>query len=180
MKNKKQPSVYLFRILVFFLFPSVSFAGVFKCVNNGVVSFSDQPCLTGAVPYVQHVTVTDSTSNIVTLSRDATGRFSLPGSINGRSTSFLVDTGANKTVISGDFANKLGIHTCVQNGVSKTAGGTTPTCGLNVSSLSFGGFNFSNVSVILSPAMQGDVLLGQDILFGFKVEQHNGVMVLSK
>jgi aspartyl protease family protein len=132
------------------------------------------------LPYVPHVTVTDSTSNTVTLSRDATGRFSLPGSINGRNTTFLVDTGANKTVISGDFANKLGIHTCVQNGVSKTAGGTVPTCGLTVSSLSFGGFNFSNVSVILSPSMQGDVLLGQDLLFGFKVEQHNGVMVLSK
>jgi predicted aspartyl protease len=61
-----------------------------------------------------------------------------------------------------------------------TAGGTVPTCSLMVSSLSFGGFIFSNVQVILSPSMQGDVLLGQDLLFGFKIEQHNGVMVLSK
>jgi aspartyl protease family protein len=167
-------------MLIFYLQPSVSFAGVFKCVNNGVVSFSDQPCVTGAVPYEQRLSVSNSTSNTITLSRDATGRFTLQGTINGMSTSFLVDTGANRTVISGDFANKLGIHTCVQNGISQTAGGTTPTCGLKVSSLSFGGFNFSNVSVILSPAMQGDVLLGQDLLFGFKVEQHNGVMILSK
>lgn len=181
MKHKKRPSVYLIRILVLVLLPASAFGEVYKCVVDGRVSYSSSPCLSGAVPYNSNrASVTDTTAGSVTVARDAHGIYSLPGSINGRSVSFIVDTGASFTTISGDFARQLGINKCMQVGVTHTANGDAPMCRVTVSSLSFGGFNYLNLTISLNPTMQGVALLGNDLLSGFRVNQQSGVMILSK
>ena len=163
------------------LFPCFAAGEVFKCVNDGKVSYSSEPCKSGAVPYdARRASVNDQSADSVTVTRDAHGVYSLPGSINGRSVNFIVDTGASFTTISGDFARTLGINDCVQVGVTHTANGDAPMCRVKVTSLSFGGFNYSDISISLNPTMQGVALLGNDLLSGFKVNQQAGVMVLSK
>jgi clan AA aspartic protease (TIGR02281 family) len=181
MKHTKRPSVYLMQILILVLLPVSAFGEVYKCVADGRVSYSSSPCLSGGVPYDSNrASVTDTTADSVTVARDVHGIYSLPGSINGRSVDFIVDTGASFTTISGDFARQLGINKCLQVGVTHTANGDAPMCHVTVSSLSFGGFNYSNLTISLNPTMQGVVLLGNDLLSGFKVNQQSGVMILSK
>lgn len=155
-------------------------AETYKCIQSGQTTYSSDPCGDNATIIENHVSVSDGSAGSITLVRDATGRFSMPGSINGQSTTFTVDTGANVTVISGDIASKLGIHDCVAVGVSHTANGDAPTCRVKVTSMNVGGFNYSNISVFLNPTMQGGALLGNDLLSGFKIDQHADVMVLSK
>ena len=150
-------------------------------MNNGQVSYSSTPCASGRLPYDSaRVSVAESGASSVTLVRDASGGFSVPGAVNGVSTRFTVDTGATFTTLSGDYAYKLGIHECVPVGISRTANGDTATCRVTVSTLTFGGFNYSNVTVYINPAMQGVTLLGNDLLSGFKIHHENDVMVLSK
>ncbi len=176
-----QPSNNLMRVLVLFLLPSFAYGGVYKCVEDGRVSYSSSPCVSGAAPYdAKRASISDASVNSVTIFRDETGRFSLPGTVNGMSTTFTIDTGATFTTISGDFAAQLGIHECVQAGISRTANGDTPTCRVKVSSLSVGDFKYSNITIFLNPNMQGGALLGNDLLSGFKVQQQAGVMVLSR
>lgn len=181
MKHGNRPFVYLMRILVLLLLPASAYGEVYKCVEEGHVSYSSTPCKSGAVPYdARRASINDQSANSVTVTRDAHGIYSLPGSINGRSVNFIVDTGASFTTISGDFARSLGINNCVQVGVTHTANGDAPMCRVKVDSLSFGGFNYSDLSISLNPTMQGAILLGNDLLSGFKVNQQAGVMVLSK
>lgn len=163
------------------LIPGIVHAGVFKCVNDGQVSYSSSPCKTGNLPYDRNrSSVAESHAWSVTLVRDATGGFSVPGAVNGISTNFIVDTGASVTTLSGDYANMLGIHDCVPAGISRTANGNTVTCSVKVSTLSFGGFNYSNVTVYMNPTMQGVNLLGNDLLSRFRIHHENNVMVLSR
>jgi aspartyl protease family protein len=181
MRNNISPCVCFMQTLVLLLLPSLASGEVFKCVVDGGVSYSGSPCLSGAVPYdAGRVSVNDESADTVTVTRDSHGIYSLPGSINGRSVNFIVDTGASFTTISGDFAKTLGINNCIQVGVTHTANGDAPMCRVNISSLSFGGFNYSNISVSLSPNMQGIALIGNDLLSRLKVNQQAGVMVISK
>ena len=181
MGIKEWPITVAMQIVVLSLLPAMASAQVYKCVEDGRVSYSSTPCVTGEVPYdSKRASVSDSTASSVTVARDASGVYFLPGTINGMSVKFVVDTGASMTSISGDFARQLGISTCEKAGVTHTANGDTPSCIVKVASLSFGGFNYSDLNVSLNPNMQGVALLGNDLLSGFKVSQQGGVMVLSK
>lgn len=169
-------------VLVLWFLSGIAQAEVFKCKTEaGHVSYSEKPCGAEALAYdSKRISVNDGAAGSVTLLRDKSGRFSVPGYINGQSTIFLIDTGANVTTIFADVGHRLGIRSCVPDGVSQTAGGAVPVCHVRLTSLSFGGFKFSDVSVVLSPMARGDALLGQDLLSGFKVNQENGVMTLSR
>jgi aspartyl protease family protein len=168
-------------ILIFLVcFSHSAIAETYKCIQSGKTTYSSSPCGDNAKIIGSHVSVSGGYANSVSLVRDATGRFSMPGSVNGQRTTFTVDTGATFTTISGDFAYKLGIHNCTPVGVSHTANGDTPTCRVTVSSLSVGGFDFSNITIYLNPTMQGGALLGNDLLSGFKVNQQANVMVISR
>lgn len=181
MENKKQPSIFVMRIFILFLLPSFAFGEVFKCVNDGRVSYLSSPCLSGAAHYdADRVSIANASVNSVTVFLGSDGQYTLPGSVNGIGTTFIIDTGASFTTISGDFAFKLGVHSCVPVGTVHTANGNAPTCRVTVSSLTVGGFNFSNVTIFLNPTMQGNTLLGNDLLSGFKVNHQAGLMVLSK
>ncbi len=181
MQTEIRPVLFAMQICLLCLSPGVTRAEVFKCVVEGRVNYSGTPCLTGALSYdARRASVNDQSAGSVTIFRDETGRFSLPGTVNGKNTNFTIDTGATYTTISGDLATELGIHECVQVGISHTANGDTPTCRVLADTLTVGEFKYSHINVYLNPTMRGGALLGNDLLSGFKVHQQEGVMVLSK
>ncbi|MGA9667294.1 MAG: retroviral-like aspartic protease family protein, partial [Gallionella sp.] len=100
--------------------PQFAIGQTYKCIQSGQTTYSSDPCGNDAQLIENHVSVSNESATSITLVRDATGRFSMPGSINGLSATFTVDTGASATVISGDIASKLGIHSCMPVGVSHT------------------------------------------------------------
>jgi clan AA aspartic protease (TIGR02281 family) len=167
-------------LIVLYCFSQSAIAEIYKCTQSGKTTYSSFPCGDNAQITESHVSISGGYAKSISLVRDATGRFSMPGSINGLQTTFTVDTGATFTTISGDFAYKLGIHNCTAVGVSHTANGDTPTCRVTVSSLSVGGFDFTHATIYLNPTMRGGSLLGNDLLSGFKVNQQGNVMVISR
>lgn len=172
----------MIKILLFLLIaPVPAFAGVYKCVNDGKVVYSESPCVSGAVAYdAERVSVADGSARTATATRGADGTFSLMGAVNGQPVEFMLDTGASFTTISGALAYRLGVRSCVPAGVFKTGNGNSAYCRITLSRLSVAGFNFANVSVAVSPAMSTDALFGNDLLSHFLVIQKNGVMTLSR
>lgn len=166
-------------LVVFFSFPAL--AEVHKCVNGGDVSYSEKPCVSGAVPYdAGRVSVGDSTTRSASIVRGAGGLFWAKGSVNGLPANFIVDTGATNTTLSGDLAYRLGMRNCVPAGMVSTANGTTSFCRVTVSRLSVAGFNFSNVSVVVNPTMRGEPLFGNDLLNQFTIQQQGDLLTLSR
>ena len=171
-------TILIFLVCVF----HAAVAETYKCVQSGTTTYSSTPCEGNAQVIQQHISVSeDSGRHSVSILRDAaSGLFTLPGSVNGNSVTFAVDTGASATTISGDDAYRLGIHSCAATAVIRTANGLTGNCRIKVSSVSFAGFNFTNVTVNVAPAMKGINLIGSDLLSNFKIEQQSGVMILSR
>jgi clan AA aspartic protease (TIGR02281 family) len=180
--NLTQEGVMRTMTLVFLIcFFHTAVAETYKCVQSGHTTYSSTPCDGNAQIINQRLSVSDgSERHSVSILRGSNGIYSLPGSVNGKSLTFAVDTGASATTICGDDAARLGIHSCVATGVASTANGLAAHCRITVSSLSFAGFNFFNVAVNVAPAMKGMNLIGNDLLSKFKIEQQGGVMILSK
>ena len=157
-------------------------SGVYKCVNDGHVTYGSTPCSSGAAIY-KHDSVSEVHTSLippVALRRGSNGVYNLAGNINGFPVDFILDTGAAKTTISGTTAYQMGIRSCqITNSIS-TANGLAGNCSMVVSKLMLGDFNFTNVTVNIAPSMQGNSLIGNDLLAELKVQQHNGEMILSK
>jgi aspartyl protease family protein len=168
-------------LIVLVCFFHTAVAETYKCVQSGHTTYSSTPCDGNSQIIKQRLSVSDgSERHSVSILRGSNGIYSLPGSVNGNSVTFAVDTGASVTTISGDDAFRLGIRSCVATDVTSTANGLAANCRFTVSSLSFAGFNFSKVTVNVAPAMKGMNLIGSDLLSKFKIEQQGGVMILSK
>ena len=168
-------------LILLFCLSNFAVAETYKCVQFGRTTYSSSPCDGNAKIIQQQVSVSDgSERHSVSILRGANGLFTLPGSVNGNSLTFAVDTGATATTISGDDAFRLGIHTCVADAVVSTPNGMTSHCRITVKSLSFAGFNFSNVTINVAPAMRGMNLIGSDLLSNLKIEQQGSIMILSK
>lgn len=160
---------------------AVSPNGIFKCVNDGKVSYTEKPCKSGAVPIKNDfVSIVEATSNIATVIHGSNGVYSVIGSVNSQPTEFLIDTGASNTTITGELAYRLGVHTCQTVGQINTANGSAGVCRVTVSNLSFAGFNYSNIDVSVSPNMKGASLIGNDLTSKLRMTQNNGVMTISR
>ena len=87
-----------------------------------------------------------------------------PGSINGRSVSFLVDTGADHVAVPANIADRLGLKRGPAMQVI-TAGGVATAYRTQIDRITLGGIQFRNVRGSIVPAM-GDqaILLGMTFL----------------
>ena len=168
-------------LIIMVCFFHTAAAETYKCVQSGRTIYSTTPCDDSAQIIKKRLSVSDGSGrHSVSILRGSNGIYSLHGSINGKSLTFAVDTGASATTICGEDAARLGIHSCVATDVASTANGLAAHCRITVSSLSFAGFNFFNVTVNVAPAMKGMNLIGNDLLSKFRIEQQGGVMILSK
>ncbi|MGS0753382.1 retropepsin-like aspartic protease family protein [Roseateles sp. GG27B] len=120
----------------------------------------------------------DARRNIV-LSAGAGGHFTSSGSINGRVTQFLIDTGASAISISQGEADRLGLN--YRDGkriTTQTANGLVSAQWLQLDSVRIGEVEVRNVDAIVFPGQMSHVLLGNSFLTRFQMKRDNEVMTL--
>ena len=123
-------------------------------------------------------TRTPSGAGVLRLTQTKDGHYFSGGAVNGFPVVFMVDTGATNVAISSNTASRAGITSCVARTFS-TANGSVQGCKAIVENIVFGTFRLSNVEVAIMPNMQGEALLGMNVLKGFHIEQAHGVLTVS-
>jgi aspartyl protease family protein len=171
----------LLLLLLLLLLPLSAEAAVYKCVDNGRITYSATPCGANAqrLPERDGNPPPADTGGTLTLYLRADHSFRVPGTINNHRVEFVVDTGSSSTVISQRAARAAGIKSCVGLGYSATANGVVRNCVATVPELSFGTFHLNSLMVTILPRLKVDGLLGMDVLRRMKVEQRGDVMYIS-
>ena len=113
----------------------------------------------------------------VVLKRGLDGHYRAEALINGEKVDVLVDTGATGVAISQAVADKLNLKslTAVR---TNTANGTTVGYMVRLSSVKLGGVEANNVSAMIAPGLEGDVLLGMSFLARMDVRLFKGEMTI--
>lgn len=113
----------------------------------------------------------------VVLKRGLDGHYRAEALINGEQVDVLVDTGATGVAISQAVADKLNLKslTAVR---TNTANGTTVGYMVRLSSVKLGGVEANNVSAMIAPGLEGDVLLGMSFLARMDVRLFKGEMTI--
>lgn len=163
------------------LVPSLASAIVFKCTDNGHVTYSASPCGDNAQQLSGggDESPQQEQQGKLTLYLGADHSYRVQGSISSHPVEFVVDTGASSTVISRRVANAAGIRSCTGMGYTATANGNVANCVATIPELSFGTFHVRNLMVTILPELNVDALLGMDVLRRMKVEQRGDVMYIS-
>lgn len=115
----------------------------------------------------------------VVFSADAAGHFVAEGAVNGRTTRFLVDTGATAVTLSQTEADRLGLDwRRAPRAQATTANGAVPASVITLNSVRVGEVTVSSVPAIVLPAQLPYVLLGNTFLSRFQMRRDNDVMRL--
>ena len=115
----------------------------------------------------------------IVLSSGLGGHFIASGSINGRTTQFLVDTGATNVAIAQAEAERLGLRFREgQRVMTHTANGTVPAHRLLLDSVRIGELEVRNVDAIVVPGQMSHVLLGNSFLSRFQMRRESDLMTL--
>jgi aspartyl protease family protein len=109
------------------------------------------------------------------------GHFITPGSINGRSVRFMVDTGATVLALGRDEALRLGLDlSTARAALSETANGTVQVQMITLTRVRVGDVEVANVPAMVVPATMPYVLLGNSFLTRFQMRRENDVMRLEQ
>jgi len=113
---------------------------------------------------------------------DARGMYFVKGTINDKSTSFLVDTGATHVTMSGNKARALKIDFKEgSRGMAQTAAALVPVWQIELNSVSIGGIKLRNVSAtVIDGDKPSSVLLGNSFLRHTDMQQANSVLIIRK
>ncbi|PTT86570.1 TIGR02281 family clan AA aspartic protease [Pelomonas sp. HMWF004] len=115
----------------------------------------------------------------ITMPAGAGGHFTTAGMINGRLTTFLVDTGATNVAISQVEADRLGLrYQAGRRTVTQTANGAVPAFTMQLASVRIGEVEVLDVEAIVIPGQLSHVLLGNSFLNRFQMRRENDVMTL--
>ncbi len=123
------------------------------------------------------------TRDRATIYPDSQGMYFVDGKINGRSTRFLVDTGATDVAISGRHAKELGVDFRDRGKVdfAETASGRVPVYKIRLDSVTAGGITLRNVNAIVIPGEHpSDVLLGNSFLRRTQMIRAGSVLEIRK
>jgi aspartyl protease family protein len=110
------------------------------------------------------------------------GLFHVDASLNGQAVDFVVDSGANTTILTQADARRLGFEPGKMHFRQKlvTANGEAPLAMVTITTLTLGGKSYANVRVAIIGNAGGVSLLGQDMiarLHGFSIA--DGVLTLA-
>jgi aspartyl protease family protein len=115
----------------------------------------------------------------ITLSSDANGHFQGNGLINGRSVSFLVDTGATLIAIGQPDADRLQLP--YKNGprvTMRTANGDTVGYRVRLNTVRIGDVEVYDVEAVVHGSPLPFVLLGNSFLTRFQMKRENDTLTL--
>jgi aspartyl protease family protein len=118
-----------------------------------------------------------ASSGVVTLKRAPDGHYHWPGSVNGVAVDFLVDTGATRTALPPDIADRAGLRK-VGMSRSSTAGGDVVVTDVVADVTLQGGLQVQRLRVGVMPRLD-TALLGMDVLGKLNVTQSQGEMRIS-
>jgi aspartyl protease family protein len=109
------------------------------------------------------------------------GHFLAQGSINGKSTQFMVDTGATAVAMGAAEAKRMGIdYTSGKPVRMNTANGQALGYLLTLNTVRIGDVEVQNVEAIVSQQAMPYVLLGNSFLTRFSMRRDNDQMVLER
>lgn len=117
----------------------------------------------------------------IVLTASSGGHFLTLGSINGRSTQFMVDTGATSVALSADEARRMGIDfEKAPRSYGSTANGTIMLYRVKLSSVRIQDVEVHDVDAAVLPQGMPHVLLGNSFLTRFQMKRDNDVMTLTR
>lgn len=119
------------------------------------------------------------TANEVVLQRGLDGHYRAEALINNQKVSVLVDTGATGVAISQKVADKLQLKSVAAVRTS-TANGDSLGYMVRLESVKVGGVEANNVSAMIAPGLDGDVLLGMSYLGRMDVRLFNNKMTIKQ
>ena len=130
--------------------------------------------LSAPAPVVRS-TENGQTEIVVPVARD--GHYYINGEINGRSVTFLVDTGASYISVGSEFASRANLPSGVA-GFFNTANGGVEGRIVRDQRVRADIFEVSSVTIAVMPGRIEHGLLGQNFLQYFEVSQSAGKLVL--
>ena len=118
-------------------------------------------------------------NSTVILKRGLDGHYRAEALINGEKVNVLVDTGATGVAISQSIADRLNLKS-MDAIRTNTANGDSIGYMVRLKSLQLGGVNANDVSAMIAPGLDGDVLLGMSFLGRMDVRLFNGEMTIKQ
>ena len=117
----------------------------------------------------------------ITLQADGRGHFMAHGQINGRSASFMVDTGATAVAMGQDDADRLGVDYKKGQRIGvQTANGVIYAWRTALTSVRIGDVEVHNVEAAVQPQAMPFILLGNTFLTRFQMRRDNDVLTLQR
>jgi len=117
----------------------------------------------------------------IVLTADSRGHFLTPGTINGRSVNFMLDTGATTIALSAADAQRIGLDASKGQPVQmRTANGITQGYRVRLNSVRVGDVEVFDVEGIVSPQPMPFVLLGNSFINRFSMRRDAEQMVLER
>lgn len=106
------------------------------------------------------------------------GSYLADGYINDQSAVLMLDTGASRVCISETLARRLNLKKGIPISLD-TVNGITEGWLTNIDSIRLGTISISNISAVILPNMDDEVLLGMTFLKGLEIIKHsNGQLIL--
>lgn len=151
--------------------------------RNTLISLTIWICLAGLIYYfadnIQNPNKLYRLGNAeeVVLKRGPDGHYRSEALINGVKVNVLVDTGATGVAISQKVADRLKLKSI--NAIrTNTANGESIGYMVRLDSVKIGGMSANNVSAMIAPGLEGDVLLGMSFLGRMDVRLYKGEMTI--
>jgi len=135
----------------------------------------------GATPVAQGGGINTAGAGRIVMRADSGGHFVTAGSINGRPTRFMVDTGATSVTLGAAEAQALGLR--FQEGqrvLANTANGTVQGYAITLERVRIGDVEVYGVPALVLPASTPTVLLGNSYLNRFKLRRENDTLTLDR
>jgi aspartyl protease family protein len=118
-------------------------------------------------------------ANTVVLKRGLDGHYRAEALINHEKVNVLVDTGATGVAISQRIADKLNLKS-IDAIRTNTANGDSVGYMVRLESVKVGGVEAENVSAMIAPGLDGDVLLGMSYLGRMDVRLFKNEMTIKQ
>ena len=121
--------------------------------------------------------VDSSGAAMVVLEQDRNGHYEAEGQINGRSVTFLVDTGATDVALPESTARALGLEFGPRVQVM-TAAGPASAWVTRLDEVTVGGIRRKNVRATITDGEFNGILLGMSFLKHYNLQQKDGRLVI--